>query len=574
MSFLFTPDAFNSFNQSVQDLQSCFAMVDYYKKKGMHELADVWKNKIYEKIRIINSDDFYDNTNFGVVGTSDKYSAKASEYFMDNDDGFKRLIETSLLFDTKIIPRNLKHLRFEADTVFQKPAEYKPDVLRIHLNNLSDLLVQVHKTADLSIWISGMEKICTRLFLSNQETIDKVWFQLLQIIGKKEMSISSIIYSNTLQFLHEKRIDSRRRQDYQREVTIRALIPQTIRAKVMFDLSNNYDIQYFALQYFLDEYLAVLEVDAEKAIHVLLYLIENSPGSQLLADIKSYLVSVGNICKLKINDVQLSELSAVLQQYYEDDNDRKYVYSTIRHITEKDLQKALNSFGKIENRDVKVLFLEEAWMFIAERELLELLWQNAELWNEKTTMLIDKLIGYYIIKYDFDTLHQLYGQVEHKAFFTSIFKYLLNNDHASYIETFKNTYTEHQDLMDIILKDQYPLYARKKIAESLVKDDFIMLCEHFSDRNKYNPISEKSLRECLYDFIIGGYKKGNELNDEIRNFLLAKFSSNYEILYLLLLDKIRKDLKSGSNVGFVQQAEKIINLDVFHELYKSDITNS
>jgi hypothetical protein len=548
-------------------------MVDYYKKKGMHELADVWKNKIYEKIRIINSDDFYDNTNFGVVGTSDKYSAKASEYFMDNDDGFKRLVETSLLFDSKIIPR-FKYLRAEEYAETNNNPEYKLDAFRIYLNNLSDILAQVQRVGDLSIWISGMEKICTRLFSANQETIDKVWFQLLQIIGKKEMSISSTIYTNTLKFLNEKRIDSRRRQDYQREVTIRALIPQTIRAKVVFDLSNNYDIQYFALQYSLDEYLAVLEVDAEKAIHVLLYLIENSPESQLLADIKLYLVSVGNICKLKINDVQLSELSAVLQQYYEDDNDRKYVYNTIRHITEKDLQKVLNSFEKIENRDVKVLFLEEAWMFIAERELLEFLWQNAELWNEKTTMLIDKLIGYYIIKYDFDTLHELFGQVEHKAFFTSIFKYLLNNDRASYIETIKNTYTEHQDLIDVILKDQYPHYARKKIAESLEKGDFTMLHEHVAEGDKYNPISERTLRECLYDFIIGGYKKGNVLNDEIRDFLLAVFSSNYEILYLLLLDKIRKDLKSGSNVGFVKQAENIINLEVFTELYKTNITGS
>lgn len=574
MSFLFTPDAFNSFNQSVQDLQSCFAMADYYKKKGMHELADVWKNKIYEKIRIINSDDFYDNTIFGVVGTSDKYSAKASEYFMDNDDDFKRLIETSLLFDTKIIPRNLKHLRFEEDTVFQKPAEYKPDVLRIHLNNLSDILVQVHKTADPSIWISGMEKICTALFSANQETINKVWFQLLQIIGKKEMSMAPFIYTGILKFLNEKRIDSRRRQDYQREVTIRALIPQTIRAKVAFDLSNNHDIQYFALHYSVDEYLAVLEVDAEKAIHVLLYLIENSPESQLLADIKSYLVSVGNICKLKINDVQLSELSAVLQQYYEDDNDRKYVYSTIRHITEKDLQKALNSFDKIENRDVKVLFLEEAWLFIADRELLEILTQNAELWNKKSPMLIDKLVGYCIRENDLDTLHELHGQVEHKAFFTSIFKYLLNNDRAEYIEKFKNTYSEHQDLMDTILRDQYPYYARKKIAESIDKGDFTMLHEHVAEGDKYNPISERTLRECLYDFIIGGYKKGNVLNDEIRDFLLAVFSSNYEILYLLLLDKIRKDLKSGSNVGFVKQAENIINLEFFTKLYKADITGS
>jgi hypothetical protein len=220
------------------------------------------------------------------------------------------------------------------------------------------------------------------------------------------------------------------------------------------------------------------------------------------------------------------------------------------------------------------LFLEEAWLFIAERELLEFLTQNAELWNKKSPMLIDKLVGYCIRENDLDTLHELHGQVEHKAFFTSIFKYLLNNDYAVYIEIFKNTYSEHQNLMDTILRDQYPYYARKKIAESVEKGDFTMLHEHVAEGDKYNPISERTLRECLYDFIIGGYKKGNVLNDEIRDFLLAVFSSNYEILYLLLLDKIRKDLKSGSNVGFVKQAENIINLEVFTELYKTNITGS
>jgi hypothetical protein len=558
---------FELFDKSIQDLEVCLDIFKYFKNNGADKNMQLWSDQIHEKIGIINRDDFYNHQYFSPVSMPDQSSKKALELFTDDDVAFQELLHTSLLVQGKIKPDNIKHLKsLLTDNPINKnlPTDNHKEYAVI----IDDVLDDVHQKKDLHKWITFYETIKKDFFSLNHDIIKSLWVFILDKINTKKLLLANSLYGHLRDELNKMKIHCRKVQNYELEMTVRDLMDLTVKFKVRYDYHNAKPLSEVLFAYSIDEFLHLIQLDCVMAANLISEMAKAKVGIPLVAEIKKYfkgfdcfylfkqLGNVDHVCLF------VFELSAL----YKDDNDCKYGYKAMCHLYGGRLSAAIKSFDKIENKSQKITFLEKSFTTFMQLRLSEFLINYIDLWSCNED-LIKKYLKVALKEIEVYNLNRLYETADKNLYFILILQFYFEKGDWCSIRNLNIEYPEDTAKINALFDEQYPFYLSKHLENVLLTGESHLIIRFFKEHRNAD-IFEKTLLKVL-KYNANQFEATDQvLDDSVLDCFLYAYPTNFELVKLLLFEKIKKEIMLDKNSMLLNKARRNMEIDILLDVYK------
>ncbi len=548
------------FTTNIEEADSCMLVIDYYKKQNAIEEIKHWKSKLLTKIKEVNNDDYYDYDFFGRVEVKEKINAKASKYFIDDPEDFKKFTEITLLLNYKINPLNNKTLKDRSENT---SLDYYTKI------NTNNELIEIDEIIQLIKNFNIEEKTkFDELFISHfkayllKNNFEDFFNQISEAIFTTDKLIIQNIFNAIIENLNKLKIEFVKSQKFKESADVKKLYNLLIEKKVQIDVLNNRSFADILPELNSDILLLLIKNDFNKGLNFLNEILNLKTDHQLLLDFFKKISQYLELEYFITDSVKCNQLLEVLLKIKHNDSDKKSELKAIYLFSLGAVDASQKYLDKISSKSIKKNTLKLICEKAIEVQEFNFLLTNIKLWVDDN-QLLKKFLTICIEKELDDYLSKIYLSMDKDLFLDKVIEILVVNKRDYEIQSLITKFPHKKDTINLQYNKNIENRITVEIENILSGDNYLKMLDLISSYPTKKTFIEFKVEELLR-------KKQKDNTDFTKALpenniinLLVLFINNYNILKYLLLEKSKLDLLSNANSEFLIQAEKVFDLTVW-----------
>jgi hypothetical protein len=551
---------FDYFTANIEDADNCMLVIDYYKNQNAIEEVKQWKSKLLNKIKEVNNDDYYDYEFFGRVDVKEKINLKASKYFTDDPEEFKKFTEITLLLNEKIKPLNNKSLKDQSGV-----SSYD-DVVDINIGDdliEIDLIIQLLKNFKVEEKSEFDERFISQFkgYLLKNKYKD-FSNQILETIFSRDQFLIPILFSTILENLNKLKNEFIKSQKFSESAEIRNLYVKILESKIDYDISNNRKFDEIFPELNSDLLLLFIRKDFNKGLSLLYEILNLKTEHQILLD---FFKKISQYLELKYfiaDSVKFNKLLELLLKIKHNDTDKKIEFKAIYAFSLGAVEASQKYLDKISSKTIKKNTLKLICEKAIEIQEYNFLITNFNLWVDDY-QLLNRFLTICVENDLEENLSKLYLSMNKDIFLDKIIDILVEKKHDNEIHNLISKFPQKKDTINLLYNNHLENRTAVEIEKILSGDNYLKMLDLINSYPTKRTFIEFKVEELLRIKQKDNTDFTKTMSEDNIITLLVLFINNYNILKYLLLEKSKLELMLKENAEFINEAEKVFDLTIW-----------